>query len=320
MGGNVTCHSVDIDASSGESLNASSHSVDIGSSVLPDTVLDNVEGLEVSNALAIAVSEASESLLVDLLDSLEVSGNVAFGSLLAVEDEVEGVLDVFLAGTELRAEGGNVSGGLGIGLLEGGLINVAGEHSVLDSTVLGGETGDLGACAGAVLSGVLIAESAGTMDLGVGQEALLGKDTGLVLDLEGAGLLLLPPGALLVNSGVEAFNDNTALLAVFAVESVGVDICSSIGRILNVKVGVGVEAAAAPVAGVVELACVLGETDGCPFLLLLVGASAASELTVNNETPGRAAVSGSTAVLGGGGNATSVAVRLGDGSSGEECQ
>ena len=136
---------------------------------------------------------------------------------MAGENKAECRLNIFLTGSELRAESGDVGGGLGISLLEGSLVNVAGEHRIFDGSVLGGETSDLSACAGTVLGSVLVADSAGTVDLAVGQQAFLSVDTGLILDLEGACLLLLPAGTLLQHCCVEAFNDNTALFAAVTV-------------------------------------------------------------------------------------------------------
>jgi len=51
-------------------------------------VLDNGQALEVSNALSIPVGDACDGLLVDLLDALEIAGDVGLGGALSLDDEV----------------------------------------------------------------------------------------------------------------------------------------------------------------------------------------------------------------------------------------
>jgi hypothetical protein len=249
-------------------IKASSSSEIIGasSSAFLLKIGNNVEALEVGNALAITVSEAGESLLIDLLDLLEVGSDVALSSRLAGERELPRGLDIGLAGSELSAEAGDVSGGLGIGLLEGCLVDVASEHGVLDGTVLGGEASNLGACAGAVLSGVLIAESACTVDLGVGEERFLGVDASLVLDLLGTGLLVLPHSALLGDTGIEALENDTAFLTVLLVNRVS----GAVEGTRHAQVGVRVEAEAPPVCCVFKSTGINGEANRSPFLLLFI--------------------------------------------------
>lgn len=286
--------------------------VDISESTNTVGVSDDVEALEVGDPLAVSVGEAGKGLLVDLLDSLEISGNVALSSALTVEDERVAGVNIALASSELASVGGDVRGGLAVGLLEGRLVDVAAEHGVLDGAVLGSEAGNLGACAGAVLSGVLVAEGAGAVDLGVGHHRFLGVDASLVLHLGGAGLLVGPAEFLLVNGGIEALNDDTAFLTVL------LEVGSGAGGTNLAEVGVRVEALAGPVVLASGREGVGHETAGSPFLLLLVSASASAELTVDDETPSDSAGAIGTAVLGGRGNTTRVGAGLGEGGTGKE--
>ena len=49
---------------------------------------NNFEALEVGDSLSVPVGKTGEGLLVDLLDLLEVGGNVALSGALAGEDEL----------------------------------------------------------------------------------------------------------------------------------------------------------------------------------------------------------------------------------------
>jgi len=56
--------------------------------VVPVYVLNDGEALEVRDALPVPVGDACDGLLVDLLDALEIAGDVGLGGALSLDDEV----------------------------------------------------------------------------------------------------------------------------------------------------------------------------------------------------------------------------------------
>jgi len=211
----------------------------------------------------------------------------------------------------LRTVAGNLLSGELVGLLEGSLVDGASNHGVLDGTVLHGNGSNLNTGAHAVLLGHLKTENTGVVDLSLGHERLLGDNAGRLLSHGCASGLLIPAASLLLNGNLLAFLNDTTFLSIEIIKSgdMGNSILNDSATVGNIGsvggrdpggywgvhsstvlcagvfslglagVEIVIEASAGP--GVVLVICWVGSE----FRLLLIGTAAASELTVDDETP-----------------------------------